>query len=155
MKKAFFPPKQLPARLRAHPIFVMIMLLKTARRISTEQYGKDIKQVHLPHYAILAMLDEYGALSQKQISQMIDTDPSDVVGLIDKLEEALMVTRKPDMHDRRRHSLQITAIGRDELAKLDVRTAELSDLFLQPLKPDERHQFEEYLHRLLEANTAR
>jgi len=145
-------PKRLPARLQAHPIFVMIMLLKVARRMSTEHYGEKTKAINIQHYAILAMIDEYGPLSQKQISQMIDTDPSDIVGLMDTLEEAQMVTRKRDMNDRRRHSLQITDTGQRELADLDVRTAELNDIFFQPLNSGERRQFEEYLRRLLESD---
>ncbi len=144
------PPKQLPSRLQAHPIFMMIMLLKTARRLSTERYGEKPKGVHMPHYAILAMLDEHETLSQKQISQMIDTDPGDIVGLIDSLEDARMVVRSPDKQDRRRHSLRITDVGRTELAKLDVRTAELNDILFAPLTPEQRRQFEEALCRLLE-----
>ncbi len=143
-------PQQLPTRLQAHPIFVMIMLLKATRRMSNKRYGEKTKGVHVQHHAILAMIDEYGALSQKQISQMIDTDPSDVVGLIDELEEALMVVRRQDPTDRRRHSLHITDTGRRELADLDIRTTEVNDAFFQPLNAGERRQFEEYLHRLLE-----
>lgn len=148
MEKSF-SPKQLPSRLQAHPIFVMIMLLKTARRLSNERYGEKPKGVHMPHYAILAMLDEHETLSQKQISQMIDTNPSDIVDLIDALEDAGMVVRSLDKHDRRRHSLHITDNGRAELAKLDVKTAELNDILLAPLTPLQRQQFEEYLYRLL------
>jgi DNA-binding MarR family transcriptional regulator len=128
----------------------MIMLLKTARRISADRYGEKSKGVHMPHYAILAMLDEYGALSQKQISQMIDTDPGNIVGLIDNLEDANMVARKPDKHDRRRHALHITDTGRAELAELDVKTTELNNILFAPLTPAERRQFEGYLYRLLE-----
>lgn len=145
-------PKRLPARLQAHPIFVMIMLLKAIRRMSTERYGEKTKGVNVQHYAILAMIDEYGTLSQKQISQMIDVDPSDVVGLMDTLEKAQTITRTRNPNDRRRLSLQITDAGRRELANLDVRTTAVNDIFFQSLSSGERRQFEQYLRRLLEDN---
>src|SRR5690625_1185469 len=66
----------------------------------------------LPQYAILTALDEYGPCSQRELAHRLELDKSNVVKLLDGLEERTLVERSPSPIDRRRHGVSITNAGR-------------------------------------------
>ena len=63
-------------------------------------------------YQALVSLNEFGGLSQQQVSDLIGVDRSDMVRILDRLETAGFVVRERDAHDRRRHVLALTPAGR-------------------------------------------
>jgi len=142
-----------PKRYMNNPVLLMITFLKHARRRGTEMFGEEKARLHLPHYAVLVMLEEHGPLSQKDVSVQLDVDPSDLVGFVDRLEQEQCVERQRDTSDRRRHSLAITQKGRDFLEAADERSRRLKDELFAPLSAAERRQFEDMLRRLAAAAT--
>src|SRR4051812_49112884 len=61
-----------------------------------------------PCAGVLRAVAEAGPLSQREISDLIGLDPSDLVGAIDIVERAGLVERQPDPEDRRRHAVMVT-----------------------------------------------
>src|ERR1700676_5268885 len=72
----------------------------------------------------LKLLSEHGPASQHGLAEALSLDPSNVVGLLNELEERGLITRRRDPADRRRHIVELSATGEDELhlayARLNV-----------------------------------
>lgn len=104
-------------------------------------------------YAVLAGLEEFGPVSQAALGRRLGFDGSDVVALLNDLEEDGLISRSPDERDRRRNAVRITAAGRRRLRELDDAVDQAQGALLEPLSPGERQQLTDFLHRLLERHT--
>ena len=56
-------------------------------------------------------LDAEQPISMRELANRLRADPSNVTGLIDRLEARGLVERRPDPHDRRIKGLALTAAG--------------------------------------------
>jgi DNA-binding transcriptional ArsR family regulator len=56
------------------------------------------------HLIALKLLEEHGPLSQQTFGERLSLDPSNVVGLLNELEERGLISRRRDLADRRRTS---------------------------------------------------
>src|ERR1700716_4175402 len=61
---------------------------------------------------LLKLLSEKGPASQLALADSLSLDPSNVVGLLNELEERALVTRRRDSADRRRHIVELSGRGR-------------------------------------------
>ncbi|WP_433171465.1 MarR family winged helix-turn-helix transcriptional regulator [Actinoallomurus sp. CA-150999] len=87
---------------------------------------------------VLTVLDEHGPTSQQALGEALRLDPSNVVGLLNELEERGLVTRRRDPVDRRRHIVELSSAGADELARTNSRLRLVEDEVLQTLSAEER-----------------
>jgi MarR family transcriptional regulator, lower aerobic nicotinate degradation pathway regulator len=136
------PDRSLPAPLLDFPSFLMVQVLREARRIAGEVGDLGLR---LPHVTVLACLAEFGPCSQKEISERLRIDASDLVALLDDLERRELATRQRDARDRRRYTVTLTPAGTDVLAPRLAAAGALNDKLLEPLDAAERAE----LHRLL------
>ena len=67
------------------------------------------------HLIALKLLSEHGPASQQGLADALSLDPSNVVGLLNELEERELITRRRDRADRRRHIVELSPLGQDEL----------------------------------------
>ncbi|HEU5471385.1 MAG TPA: MarR family winged helix-turn-helix transcriptional regulator [Actinophytocola sp.] len=135
----------LPEPLLQFPSFVLIQLAREARRIGGLVHEDDLR---MPHVTVLATVDEFGPAAQKDISRRLRIDASDLVSVLDDLEERGLVRRKRDDRDRRRYLVTITEAG---VLALDGRLTsmrKLNDILLGVLSPEERERFAEMLIRV-------
>jgi DNA-binding MarR family transcriptional regulator len=86
----------------------------------------------------LTLLAERGALGQQSLGEDLRLDPSNVVGLLNELEERGLVTRRRDPADRRRHIVELSPTGHDELARANAQLREVEDALLTDLSDEER-----------------
>jgi DNA-binding MarR family transcriptional regulator len=106
----------------------------------------------LGHHAILAALNDFGALSQRELTERLGVDKSHLVGRIDRLEAIGLIARTVDPADRRRHQVNLTGSGRRLVEQLQIAAHESQQHFLRVLTADERTTLEALLRRVLDAN---
>ena len=71
------------------PSYLMLQLLREARRIARNG-------LRGPHVTVLAFLSEQEAVAQKRISDGVRMDPSDLVSVLDDLEQRGFAQRRRD-----------------------------------------------------------
>jgi DNA-binding MarR family transcriptional regulator len=59
-------------------------------------------------WALISQLIQHEGINQAALAEMMDIEPITVVGLLDRLEKAGWVERRPDPDDRRAHLLYLT-----------------------------------------------
>jgi DNA-binding MarR family transcriptional regulator len=99
------------------------------------------------HLIALTLLSEHGAVSQHALSEALSLDPSNVVGLLNELEERELITRRRDPTDRRRHIVELSPRGEDELRIAYARLRCVEDELLSALSPGERDTLHDLLVR--------
>jgi DNA-binding MarR family transcriptional regulator len=96
---------------------------------------------------VLDVVARMQPVSQREISDHLGLDASDVVGVLDILEAAAMVERRRDPQDRRRHAVVLTEAGEKAARRFAALRAEVEDRVLADLDPDERRLLVDLLHR--------
>ena len=92
-------------------------------------------------------------VSQREVSDALLLDPSDVVTLVDILERAGLVERKRDPADRRRYALEVTTAGQLAVVRLREINREANQELLAPLDAGERAQLAALLARVVGHHT--
>jgi DNA-binding MarR family transcriptional regulator len=82
------------------------------------------------------------------LRQVLGLTPSGTVRLLDRLQDAGYVERRPGV-DGRSVSVELTASGRRAAERVAAARAEVLDEALSPLAPAEREAFEDALARVL------
>ncbi len=119
-------------------------------RMASERWAVDAKLRPGCYSVLRAVSGADRPVSQREVSELIGIDPSDVVGLVDTLEAASFLERRRDPADRRRHALHLTPRGRRAVARFERVAAEAHDEVLSVLEPDERRQLEGLIAKVLE-----
>ena len=100
-----------------------------------------------PCMGVLDVVAKLQPVSQRAISDHLGLDASDVVGVLDILENAGMVQRRRDPHDRRRHAVVLTELGETAARHFAAVRAKAVDRALANLDADERRQLADLLGR--------
>jgi MarR family transcriptional regulator, lower aerobic nicotinate degradation pathway regulator len=99
-------------------------------------------------FAVLHQLSEAPSLSQQRLGAGLRIHPSNLVGLLDALEDDGLIVRARDPADRRRHAISLTPRGRRRLGAAERAALEAERDLLAPLGRSERDQLHAYLRRL-------
>jgi MarR family transcriptional regulator, lower aerobic nicotinate degradation pathway regulator len=140
-------PLRLPDELLQKSGFLMIRLAMGFKGRALQALESAGYSQH--HYSVLALLGEQPRKVQATIAEALEVDPSQLVGILDALEERGVIERQRDPTDRRRHVVSLTAKGRTELVRLRKRIDQLEDELLAPLDAESRETFHELLLRLV------
>ena len=100
------------------------------------------------HYTVLAVVGEQAHKAQATIAAAVGLDPSQLVGILDALEDKRLILRERDPRDRRRHLVSLTAKGRQQLVRLRTAIDKLEDELFAPLTPADRLRLHTLLLRL-------
>jgi DNA-binding MarR family transcriptional regulator len=100
------------------------------------------------HLVALAVLAESGATAQQDLAAALRLDPSNLVGLLNELDERGLVSRHRSASDRRRHIVGLTDAGEATLARVHETLQGVEDELLGGLGPEDRAKLGELLRRL-------
>jgi DNA-binding MarR family transcriptional regulator len=154
IKQLQTPPNAcLPRELIASPIFLLGRLGISVKLEAMDEFEKEGFNAY--DYGVLALLEEGVRETQAAIADALKVDRSQLVGLLDRLEDRGLVERRRDPNDRRRHVVSVTPAGTKELAKLRKIVERLEDEILEPLSCEERKQLHVLLHRVARHHDAR
>ena len=101
------------------------------------------------HLIALKLLHEHGAVSQQALAETLSLDPTNVVGLLNDLEERRLITRRHDPEDRRRHIVEVSSLGEEELELANARLGCVEDQLLTALSAEERGTLYDLLVRVV------
>ena len=99
-------------------------------------------------YHVLAGLEAGPPRTPLALARSLGVDRTVMTYLLDELEGAGLVARRPDPADRRARQVLLTDVGRARLCDLERRLREAEDELLAPLDPGERDQLRSLLQRL-------
>jgi DNA-binding MarR family transcriptional regulator len=97
------------------------------------------------HVIALTLLDERGPMTQHAVGAALKLDPSNVVGLLNELEERGLISRRRDPSDRRRHIVEVSATGSDELSQTYAQLGLVEDKLFKTLTCEQRSTLHELL----------
>lgn len=106
------------------------------------------------HLIALQLLSEHGPAGQQSLAEALSLDPSNVVGLLNELEERELVTRRRDSADRRRHIVELSPLGEEQHRLANERLSQVEDHLLSGLTLEERATLYELLSRAVGAVTS-
>ncbi|MFJ3034955.1 MarR family winged helix-turn-helix transcriptional regulator [Curtobacterium pusillum] len=101
-------------------------------------------------FAVLAALEEFGAMSQADLGRRLGLDRNDVADIVGRLDPQRHVDRQPDPSDRRRNIVSITASGRRHLSQLEQIASDVQDELLHGLGDEDREVLRALLARVLQ-----
>ena len=135
-----------PERLKGQLSRLVGMTAAQAQRLS----GEALRAVgaHRDHFVVLAALAEFGPASQADLSGRARVYKSDLVSVLNDLEDGGWVRRDPDPADKRRNVITITDDGERRLDELDHVLGGVNEHIMTPLDPRERAQLFALLGRI-------
>jgi DNA-binding MarR family transcriptional regulator len=129
-----------PGIAQQWPTLLLIKLGRiTAHRFTEalEPYG-----IRPRHVAALIELRDNGELTQQSLCGHLHLDPTNLVAILNELEERGYATRRRDPEDRRRHLVEVSKKGLAVIDKVSEVMGGVEDELLAGLEPAERQQLE-------------
>lgn len=141
----------------AAPVPVVEMpghLLRRCQQIAVSIFLQEARDFDLTplQYAVLATLDQHGALDQGRLGGLTALDRTTIGVVIAKLEGRGLVARRRAEADRRFNAVTCTEAGRALLHRAEAAVATAQERILAPLAAGERRQFLGFLRRIAEEN---
>jgi DNA-binding MarR family transcriptional regulator len=100
--------------------------------------------------ATLIELRDSGELTQQTLCGQLHLDPTNLVAILNDLEESGYATRRRDPEDRRRHLVEVSKKGIAVIEKVTAVMDGVQDELLGDLEPAERRQLEALLTSIWE-----
>lgn len=94
-----------------------------------------------PQARLLLMLERTPGENQGHYADQLDVEPITLCRMVDRLEDAGLVERRPDPDDRRARRLHLTAKSRGKLTRVRERLEQMVEDMLSGLSAAEREEF--------------
>lgn len=103
--------------------------------------------LELRHFAVMITLNTRGPLSQSALVQLTGSDKASMVRVVDALERAGIVERKPVPGDRRVHAVEMTDHGREVFDRAHLAAEPIAERLTAHLEPGEGERLLDLLTR--------
>lgn len=132
------------------PTLLMIKL----GRITTHRFTEALEPfgIRPRHVAALIELRDHGELSQQSLCGRLHVDPTNLVAILNELEQRGLATRRRDPEDRRRHIVEVSKKGLAMIGKASKVMDGVEEELLDGLEPAERDQLERALAAIWETS---
>jgi DNA-binding MarR family transcriptional regulator len=135
-----------PSRLHNTAFWLLGQASRRAQRATQEALAEAGLRRYF--YGVLATLAEFGPAAQAEIGRRLGVDPSDMVAVLNELEQLNYVRRDRNPDDRRRNRVQLTPTGAKALDRFDQAIAEAEAEFLSGLATDDQRRLLQLLQRI-------
>jgi DNA-binding MarR family transcriptional regulator len=127
-----------PGIAKQWPTLLMIKL----GRITMHRFTEALEPfgIRPRHVAALIELRDRGELTQQSLCGQLHLDPTNLVAILNELEDRGYATRRRDPEDRRRHLVEVSKKGLAVIAKVSKAMDGVEDELLEGFKPSEREQ---------------
>src|SRR4051794_4543337 len=127
-----------PGIAQQWPTLLMIKL----GRITMHRFAEALEPfgIRPRHVAALIELRDRGELTQQSLCGQLHLDPTNLVAILNELEQRGYATRRRDPEDRRRHLVQVSKKGLAVIDKVSKAMDGVEDELLDGLDPGEREQ---------------
>jgi DNA-binding MarR family transcriptional regulator len=128
------------------------LLLIKLGRITMHRFTEALEPygIRPRHLAALIELRERGELTQQSLCGQLHLDPTNLVAILNELEQRGYATRRRDPEDRRRHLVEVSKKGVAAIDKVSKVMDGVEDELLSGLRPAEREQLEGILTSIWE-----
>ncbi len=124
-------------------------LLRRAVQRHLSVFGALLPDVTATQFATMAKSYELGPVSQNELGRATAMDAATVKGVIDRLQGRGLMTTAPNVSDRRRLMVSLTAQGRLAFETMTEPALRITDETLAPLSMAERRAFLKSLKKLV------
>jgi DNA-binding MarR family transcriptional regulator len=127
-------------------------LLGRIGKLASRRFAKALEKTGLkpPQAGVLMTLRDRGAMTQQALGDLLHVDPSNLVGILNELEDEGLAVRRRDPDDRRRHIVEIAPAGLEQIDGIESVVAEVEDGLLGGLSDDERSELQRLLARVVQ-----
>jgi len=128
----------------------MSFLLARANAVSLSRANAALAEhgLKVRSYSVLALAASGARPSQRELSEFLRLDPSQLVALIDELAMRGLALREPDPSDRRANVVVVTDLGREVYTAARTSTVAAEEAAFAELTADDRDRLTGLLRRL-------
>src|SRR3954468_18180452 len=129
------------------------LLMIKSGRITQHRFTEALEPfgIRPRHVAALIELRDRGELTQQSLSGQLHLDPTNVVAILNELEQRGYATRRRDPEDRRRHLVEVSKKGLAVIEKVSHVMDGVEEALLADLEPAKREQLEGLLVAIWES----
>ena len=102
-------------------------------------------------FTALRTLIEHGDVSQRELTEVMSSDPNTIASLLSRMEKLGWIKRETHEHDRRANRLHVTAAGKRKFTAARPAALELQARIMASLPEEEREKFLRSLETIADA----
>ncbi|MEU2201579.1 MarR family winged helix-turn-helix transcriptional regulator [Isoptericola sp. NPDC019482] len=126
----------------------LLLAISSGRAVAAARESLAPYSLSARSYSLLEQLVLTGAPTQRQLADALALDPSQIVALVDSLEDRGLAERRPHPDDRRQKTVVATVAGETVYMEAKEQIKASLDTLLTGLDPDERVVLADLLHRI-------
>lgn len=129
------------------------VLLRRAWFGLNQAFRREIAEAGLTpgQFTALRTLIERGDVSQRELTEVMSSDPNTIASLLSRMEKLGWIERETHERDRRANRLHVTASGKRKFKAARPTALDLQARVLQALPEAEREKFLESLEKIADA----